>query len=67
MFPSEKINILNVFEIHLYLHLHLHLHLVIWQTLLSKATYNWDLQFIATYNLYHAKYTTNIFKYLCTL
>ncbi len=25
------------------LHLHLHLHLVIWQTLLSKATYNWGI------------------------
>ncbi len=24
-------------------HLHLHLHLVIWQTLLSKATYNWGI------------------------
>ncbi len=24
-------------------HLHLHLHLVIWQTLLSKATYNWGV------------------------
>ncbi len=23
--------------------LHLHLHLVIWQTLLSKATYNWGV------------------------
>ncbi len=23
--------------------LHLHLHLVIWQTLLSKATYNWEI------------------------
>ncbi len=23
--------------------LHLHLHLVIWQTLLSKATYNWGI------------------------
>ncbi len=25
------------------IHLHLHLHLVIWQTLLSKATYNWGV------------------------
>ncbi len=24
-------------------HLHLHLHLVIWQTRLSKATYNWGI------------------------
>ncbi len=24
-------------------YLHLHLHLVIWQTLLSKATYNWGI------------------------
>ncbi len=24
-------------------HLHLHLHLVIWQTLLSKVTYNWGI------------------------
>ncbi len=27
----------------IHLHLHLHLHLVIWQTLLSKATYNWGI------------------------
>ncbi len=27
----------------LLIHLHLHLHLVIWQTLLSKATYNWGV------------------------
>ncbi len=31
------------FRVHVKPLLHLHLHLVIWQTLLSKATYNWGV------------------------